>query len=343
MRYNNMSITAKQLATLLNLSPAAVSMALNNKPGVSTLTRHKVIETAKKYEYDFSRIEENHHSNSVYGTIQFIIYKKSGAIITDTPFFSQLSEGISDACKSEHYNLNINYMCDHDDITNMLNKYNNYNCSGIILLATEMSQSDFKPFLSSNIPIVVLDCYYDNLDCNFIMINNHKGAFQATNYLIRQCKSQPGYLHSSYSIANFEERANGFFHAIRSNGMSTSRCMIHPLTPSIEGAYADMCALLKNNETIASCYFADNDLIACGAMKAFKEYGYKIPQDISIIGFDNLPICNYSDPMLTTLKVSVNNMGQTAILRLVHIINCKVFDFFKIELAPELIVRNSVI
>ncbi|SEV83357.1 LacI family transcriptional regulator [[Clostridium] fimetarium] len=103
-----------------------------------------------------------------------------------------------------------------------------------------------------------------------------------------------------------------------------------------------MCALLKNNETIASCYFADNDLIACGAMKAFKEYGYKIPQDISIIGFDNLPICNYSDPMLTTLKVSVNNMGQTAILRLVHIINCKVFDFFKIELAPELIVRNSV-
>ena len=81
---NVMSITAKELAKKLNLSPAAVSMALNHKPGVSTATRRLVFDTAEKYGYDFSRISEK---NSITGSIYFVIYKKHGAVVTDTPFF----------------------------------------------------------------------------------------------------------------------------------------------------------------------------------------------------------------------------------------------------------------
>jgi len=338
-----MSITGKELSKLLNISPAAISMALNNKPGVSTATKYRIIEAATKYGYDFTNVEQKQHNNNLYGTIQFIIYKKSGAIITDTPFFSQLSEGISEACQIQQYNLNISYIWNNDNIKATLNEFNNYNCSGIILLATEMSQHDLEPFLISKLPIIVLDSYYDTLDCNFVTINNHKGAFQATNYLIRRCNSQPGYLHSSYSIANFQARANGFFDAIKYNGLSTSRSIIHKLTPSIEGAYADMSELLTQKETLASCYFADNDLIACGAIKALKEHGYNIPKDISIIGFDNLPLCTYIDPTLTTLQVSVKHMGQTSISRLIQIINDKSTEILKIEVTPKLIIRNSVV
>lgn len=76
----------------------------------------------------------------------------------------------------------------------------------------------------------------------------------------------------------------------------------------MDGAYADMLELLAQQESLANCYFADNDTIAAGALRALKEYGYRIPQDISIIGFDDLPLCNYLDPPLTTVQVSKQYM-----------------------------------
>ena len=337
-----MSITAKELAKILNLSQAAISMALNNKPGVSTSTRKKVIEAAKKYGYDFTRIDESQHHNPIQGSILFIIFKKCGAIVTDTPFFSQLSEGINEGCKNENYTLSINYIYDNDDIESRINDICKNNYSGIILLGTEMLPSDIKPFLKMKSPLVILDTYYNSIDSNFVLINNHQGAFMATNHLIRCCKTQPGYLRSSYSIANFEERANGFYHAIRSNGMSTSKSVVHQLSPSIEGAYADMCCIIKNGDKLADCYFADNDLIACGAMKALKEFGYKIPNDISIIGFDDIPMCSYLEPPLTTIQVQKQYMGKAAVARITQLLKEPSSPSVKTELTTQLIERKSV-
>ncbi len=338
-----MSITAKELAKKLNLSQAAISMALNNKAGVSTSTRIKVLEAAKKYGYDFTRIEEITQSNTIHGTILFIIYKKCGAIVADTPFFSQLSEGINDGCKCAKYSLCINYIYDNDNIGITVEELDKHNYSGIILLATEMTSSDIKPFLKLKTPLVILDAYFNTIDSNYVLINNHQGAFIATNYLIRCCQSQPGYLRSSYPIANFEERANGFYNAIRSNGMSTSKSIVHQLSPSIDGAYADMSCLLKNDEKLAKCYFADNDLIACGAIKALKESGYKIPQDISIVGFDDIPMCNYVEPPLTAIQVKKQYMGKTAVTRLIQLIDEPDSSSVKIELTTQLIIRKSVL
>lgn len=338
-----MSITAKELAKKLNLSQAAISMALNNKPGVSTATHIKVIEAAKEYGYDFIKIDEVTEQNTIHGTILFIIYKKCGAIVKDTPFFSQLSEGINDGCKNARYNLNINYIYDNDNINDAIDDLNRFNFSGIILLGTEMMPTDIKQFLKLKSPLVILDTYFNSIDSNFVLINNEQGAFTATNHLIRCCQSQPGYLRSSYSIANFEERANGFYHAIRSNGMSTSKSIVHHLSPSFEGAYADMCSILKTDEKLAKCYFADNAFIACGAMKALKEYGYNIPKDISIVGLDDIPMCNYMEPALTTIQVQKEYMGKTAVNRLIQLINDPTSPSMKIELTTKIVIRKSVV
>ncbi len=103
------------------------------------------------------------------------------------------------------------------------------------------------------------------------MINNIQGAYQAVSYLIRKYRKQPGYLRSSYPINNFQERADGFYKAVRASGMSASKSLVHRLTPSMDGAYSDMLSLLDAGEEPARCYFADNDLIACGALKAFRK------------------------------------------------------------------------
>jgi LacI family transcriptional regulator len=175
-----------------------------------------------------------------------------------------------------------------------------------------------------------------------VLINNVQGSYQATNYLISKCKAQPGYLHSSYLINNFSERADGFYKAVRANGMPTSKSIVHLLSPSVEGAYADMLALLDQGEETARCYFADNDLIAAGAIRAFRERGYKVPEDMAVIGFDNMPVCTYIEPGLTSINVPKQYMGEMAVQRLVSIIGSKEYTPVKIEILTNLVKRRSV-
>lgn len=334
-----MSITAKELANQLGLSAAAVSMALNNKPGVSESTRTRVLSAAKEAGFDFGR--QRIHEERDKGSIAFLMYRRHGAVVGDTLFFSSLSEGISNGCQSAGYKMNMHYLREENlrtDLRNLLNT----DTRGVILLGTEMRAEDFIRFADFPLPIVVLDSYYEGLSKDCVLINNVQGAFIATNYMISKRKQQPGYLRSSYAIGNFEERADGFYKAIRHNGMSTSASVVHWLAPSVEGAYADMKTLLAQGERLATCYFADNDLIAAGAIRAFKDAGYRIPDDIGIVGFDNTSACELLDPPLTTIHVPKQAMGQMAVERLVDIIAKKPPANIKIEVETTLVKRRSL-
>lgn len=334
-----MSITAKELAKILNLSPAAVSMALNNKSGVSTATRKLVLETADKYGYDFSKLSEKH---SLKGTIYFIIYKKHGAIVSDTPFFSELSEGIASGCKKADYKMKISYIYeDEENVTKQLEEIQYSDCVGMIVLGTEMKPEDLSPFRRLPLPFVLVDTYFETVTCDCVLINNVQGAYLATSHLIKKTKKQPGYLHSSYEIGNFAERNSGFFKAVRAHGMSSAQSIVHHLTPSMDGAYADMKEILQRKEPLAPCYFADNDLIAMGAMKALKEAGYQIGKDIAIAGFDNLPFSKVIEPSLTTIHVPKFYMGEMAAKRLITLLHEPSATPIKIELATSLIERKS--
>ena len=178
------------------------------------------------------------------------------------PFFSQLSEGIDTGCRQASYFLNITYLYEDDNLPNQLSKLLAPGCRGIIPLGTEMDEHAFAPFLTLPVPIVVLDTFFEGISANYVQIANVQGAFLAAGHLIRKYRTQPGYLRSSYPIGNFSERADGFYKAIRKNGMPASKSPVHTLSPSMEGAYEDMRELLRQGEAPARCYFADNDLIA---------------------------------------------------------------------------------
>ena len=334
-----MGITAKELASRLNLSEAAVSMALRNKPGVSTKTRQMVLEAADKYGYDFSKITKTSKPSR---HITFVIYKRQGAVVAETPFFSTLSEGIETACAEFEYKLHVTYIHKDDEVQKKIDEIIYSDSAGIVLLGTEMQLEDFQPFSRLSIPLVILDVYFDFIEYDCVLINNVQGAFIATNYLISRTKKQPGYLRSSYPIGNFDERADGFFKSVRLHGMSVSQSVVHRLTPSADGAFADMTELLEHGEKPAPCYFADNDLIAIGAMKAFQKAGYRIPEDIAIIGFDDLPMTTYMEPSLSTIHVPKKYMGEMAVKRLVEIMDTGKHLPTKIEVSTKLKKRRSV-
>src|SRR5699024_10382902 len=128
---------AKELAKKLGLSEAAVSMALNNKPGVSRETRQLIFDTAEREGYDFSRVAAK---KQVSGSLYFVLFKKHGAVVADTPFFSQLSDGISEGCKDTGYKMNTRYIYDDElTLTKQLEDIQYSDCCGIILLGTEMT------------------------------------------------------------------------------------------------------------------------------------------------------------------------------------------------------------
>lgn len=331
-----MSVTAKELAKQLNLSESAVSLALNQKPGVSTKTRKRVIDAGRSLGYDFSKI--NPYSNQV-GVISFILYKKN--LLFDTPFFNEIITGVEKGLKNTGYRVMINNLRSEEDVKEQLDEIVNLGCDGIILLGTEMEREDFAPFSYLNIPIVLLDSYFDSTKMDCVLINNFEGAYNATNYLIKKKHAQPGYLKSSLSIYNFEERADGYYKAIRKNGMSISKSIVHTLSPGIDAALADMLEIIEQGDEMASCYFADNDEIAIGAMKAFKEKGYRIPSDIAIIGFDNIILSTYIEPPLTTVNVPKGYLGSLAAKRILAVIGASEYHSIRTEVKTDLIVRAS--
>ena len=150
-----MTITAKELAQKLGLSATAISMALNNKPGVSTETRRMVIKAAEKYGYDFTKLSLKKNKAS---EIYCIMYESHNAILKYTPIFSELTEGISHVCRKEGYRLKIIQINENmDDIQKWLEDIRVSECAGIILLGTEISLNSAKLFSSLAIPVVLLD------------------------------------------------------------------------------------------------------------------------------------------------------------------------------------------
>lgn len=327
-------VTAKEIAQTLGISEAAVSIALNGKSGVSDALRRKVRETAQELGYDFSRLSKSDRRD-----VLFIIYLRSGAIVSDTPFFDQLFKGIAAECHKQNIRLNTTYITTREDLNSLVCTLPQH--TGVILLATEMREEDCLPVSDSSVPHVILDAYFETLDSNYVLINNVRGAYIATDYLFRRVGKQPGYLRSSYSITNFEERADGFYKAIRSNGMSTSNSIVHRLSPSSEGAYSDMLDLIKSGERLASCYFADNDLIAAGAIRALKQCGKRVPEDVAVIGFDDVSLCECLDPPLSSVNVPKEYMGSQAVIRLLSIMSNNDTTFTKIEIDTQLVKRNS--
>ena len=335
-----MSITAKELAEKLNLSQTAVSMALNNKPGVSTETRRMVAEAAEKYGYDFTRLSLKKNKA---GSIYAVSYRSHNAIMSYSPIFDAMVEGMESVVQKDNYKLKvITFYEKRDNLEHYLGDLRTTDCVGIILFGTEMREEMVRPFLKLPFPVVILDAYFENLDCNYVVPNNRQGAYLATDYLISRRMKQPGYLQSAYPLRNFSERLEGFYHAVHDNGMSRSRCIIHQLSPTIDGAMADMLAIIDRGDALADCYFADNDLIAIGTIKALRLRGYKVPEQVAIVGFDNISEGRIIDPSLTSISIPRHYMGQVAARELLSQINEPRQHTCKIEVSANLVKRFSV-
>lgn len=336
-----MVLRVKDIANSLNISPATVSLVLNNKPGISEETRQKVLRFIEQNGYNTNALSKpalKHNKN-----IRFVVYKKHGLVVADTPFFSALMEGIDQEARNDGYNLIISYINETDNNKmEVLRILEENPADGILLLATEMQQEDLKSFFQLNQPMVLLDNHFPGEKLDTVVISNRQGVYEAVGHLFLKGHREIGYLHSVNRINNFDERESGFMEAIHDYGIKYSKRNTVILDSTLDGAYRDMSKLLQTDIKLPTAFFADNDIIAFGAVKALKERGFKLPDDISIIGFDDMPFCEMLEPSLTTLRVFKNRMGRLSVKRLIERIEENVEEFVNIEVMTELVERKSV-
>lgn len=330
-------MTVKELARLAGVSPATISLVLNNKKGVSEKKRQEILQLIEEHGYSSVKKEENKKSN-----VLFIKYSKWARIAEiNAEFISRIVDSVEAECQNKKYNLTI--MTSKANIAEVVKNIDYDYFYGIIILGTELEQSDYEALNMIKIPYVVVDNSMPHLDCNCVSIDNKENVFKAIEYFHKKGFKQIGYFKGQENLQNFVEREQGFYEATKYFGIDVSPDDIFKVPTSMLGAFEATKVYLNQNRKFPKCIFADNDLIAIGAMKALKMSGIEIPDDISVIGFDNIPFCELHSPAISTVSVDPELLGVVSLDMLDDMHKKENYKNIKVKAAGEFIKRQSTI
>lgn len=328
-----MKVSIRQISNATGFSPATVSNALNHKRGVNSQTADKIFQVASEMGY----FEENHIHK-----VKFVLYKRTGVVVEDTPFFPAMITGAEQECSANGMELTMYNLDRRDsDFADRLKWLQTDKNAVVILLGTELMDEDLDVIRGFTCPFVVVDYWREDMSLNAVLINNADSSRMATEYLAAHGHTEIGYLQGNFRIKPFRSRAAGYQTALRKAHLPLLKEYVVTLGTTLDSAYTDMKAWLQTKPKLPTAFVADNDIIALGAMKAFTECGIKIPDDVSIIGFDDLPYSSIVSPALTTLRVPKQEMGRVAVRRLRDMIAGDETRL-KIQVCTEFIERDSV-
>ena len=346
-------MTNRDLAAQLHISPTALSMILNHKPGISEATRSRVLQQIREMGYG-NRIKEVRQTppaataDSLYddrGQICLIIYKRDGNILGQHPYFLLLLESITQ--RAEQYGYHVTLMTiDRRDSNpaEQIERWNSSRIRGILLFATEMKPEDIEPFSALRIPYVAMDHNFSNQAVNTVAIDNDMGTFQAIRHLFSMGHRKIGYLKSNVEISSFQERSAGYQRTVRNFGMELNPIL--PVPYSEEESYQAFRKFLQKSPTLPTAFVSDDDTIAIGVLRALLESGVRVPEDVSLVGFNDRPSCVQTTPTLTTVQVPRTSFAFEAVdmlLKLVHQRESEIAaSTTKLRIGTQLIIRDSV-
>ncbi|MCB7306008.1 LacI family DNA-binding transcriptional regulator [Bariatricus massiliensis] len=324
----------RELAEAAGVSPATVSLVLNEKPGVGEETRARVMKLAEELNY------KGMSSTKKAKNILFLKYIKHGMIVEENAgFISTIMDSIENDCRAQGYTLSI--VLSENQLEKTLSEIDYDNFYGIIFLGTELDENTYPLLNEIPIPYVVVDNVMPHFDCSAIAIDNFEIVYGALSHLKELGYKEIAYFRSNIRIQNFIERADAFYKYSGRFGFSFEKVHEFKMVPTLLGSFQSMTDYLRDNPRLPACVFADNDTIAIGAMKALKKAGYRIPEDIAVIGFDDIPFAAINSPTLSTMRVPKKAIGSLALRQLLMKINNDIDAIQKTRVGGELIIRHS--
>ncbi len=334
-----MKYTLRDIAKRANVSPATVSNALNGRSGVSKAVQENILAIAREMGYQPGR-----ESPRAGRHVRMIVFRSHGMVVMDTPFFSELIESIQLECHRMGLELLISHVkaSTDADYLNQVSTFRNEECAGIILLGTEMNEKELRQFMGFRSPMVVLDNRFALQDVHSVVMNNRQAGYLAGEALYQAGHRDIQHIASSISFNNMTERLEGLRLSLAQHGLTLEDKDIWPVRPTMNGAYEDMKAFLQAGRRLPEAFFAGNDIMGIGCMRAIQEAGWRVPEDVSIIGMDDTAICLACTPQLSTVHVFRRGLGQTVVRTLFSLPDEKNAGFIKTEVGVELVMRDSV-
>lgn len=332
--------TIKEVAEEANVSIATVSLVLNNHSRISEATRLRVKRAIKKLKYHPLRSARGLASHKT-GNIGFILTEDH--FLRSEPFYTNIFLGAElEAHKYEYYILLTTISSTYNKEKKLPRFILEKNVDGVIF-AGSIPEQIIKEIKKYNIPIAFIDFYVPDKDSSSVLIDNINGGRLAAELLIKKNHKNIGFIAGNLKHPSIKERYIGFKSAIESAGLkfSDSQCCVDEENTTRQDGYRAVEKLLKKNKKVTAI-FAGNDAMAIGAIQYLKENNISVPDDISIIGFDDVEAGLTIDPPLTTIRVPKVELGIESIKLMNDMIQNNPKSCRKILVPVELVERKSI-
>lgn len=333
-------VTLQEIAHLCGVSLATVSLALNHRPGVSAAKRQEILAAAERLGYS------SRGAQSVYpgrlNTLGLLIKSEPGLLPPSNPFYSRILAGVDEACQEMGISLLFSMLpVDEQNRPMRLPPFvESGGADGFLMVGTFLDESIATLLAEKHLPIVLVDGYSDTERYDMVISDNFRAAYQAVEYLIGQGHRHIGLVGGGPACyPSLQERRNGYLRAMKENGMAQTYLADCGMDPA--GVLEAATCLLRENPHLTAI-FGLNDKIAVEVIRAAQKLGLRIPQDLSVMGYDDTDLATSISPALTTMHVDTVAMGQGA----VHLVSMRMRrpDAARVSLVvhPALVERDSV-
>lgn len=329
--------TMKDIAKLAGVSTSTVSHVINKTRFVSEEISERVNNAAKELNY--------YAPSALARSLKVNRTKTIGMLVTTStnPFFGEVVKGVERSCYHKGYSLILcNTEGDNERMRQSINTLLQKRVDGLILMCSSLEGERIDVFERyPDIPVVVMDWGPMLFTSDKIQDNSLRGGYLAAKYLIDCGHTEIGCITGPLIKHQAQMRYEGYKRAMKEAGLEFNANWIIESDFECEGGYQAFKKMAERG-TLPSSIFVSNDMMAMGVINAANELGIKVPDDLSIIGYDDIHIAKFMSPSLTTIHQPKYRLGQAAVETLVRRLDDKSNEAQVVQLEPTLVVRNSV-
>ena len=336
-----MELKMKDIARKAGVSVTAVSFALNGKDGISEKTREKILRIVEEEGYTAKKPAQKKEEAS---RLIFLLYPVSGDSSEeengDTYSFYEIMQKVEKQIHTYQYNLFFKSVPMQGDFRKEVEKIISfYQVEGMIVVGTQMSPGQIRTLKNIDIPMVVIDRFFQELNIDCIAFDNFAGAYAAVTYLIGKNHRRIGYVGTHSENKNMTERRDGFTAALKDRGVQADpTCCVYDIKGSSKERWGQ---LLENPRLMPSAFLVENDYLAIDIIKELQGAGIKVPEDVSVIGFENSVVADLIAPELTSVEIPWDRMASLAVRRLMEKMDEKTEETLKIRISTRMVIRKS--
>jgi LacI family transcriptional regulator len=331
--------TSRDVANLARVSRTTVSFILNNVSGVSisAATRKRVLDAAKKLNYSPNVAGKKLVSGKSY-TIGLVLCQSPEQIFSDA-FLPRVILGVEQAAMQQGFHVLLKPV-DPNDTGGYARLITENHVDGILLSGPRQDDMALMELHQQRVPILLMG-QLPNTDIPFVDVNATAGAELAVNHLIERGHRRIGIItNAPLTYTSAQQRCAGYLKALRNAKLPDEESLIKEGNYTPSSGFEAMKSLLELTPQLTAVFIA-SDVVAIGAMRAIKEAGLHIPNDIAVVGFDDIPLAEFYDPPLTTIRLPAFGLGWAGGERLIRLIQGEGLDREDVLLSSELIVRKS--